>query len=201
MSISGYELTLEGTALGALAGIEAIRVGGLELRFDEIATIESYKVGTATFTNGSDQVAGVGTAWTSDMVGHPIELDADAVLHEVASVEDVDALTLTANYSDTGGSGAYTIFPSRVVENLPLSVREGPIEIDFAYTAAVYDTLSDAVLAQTEDTFTLSDSEGSTHIGLGHVATCGGKTLGSDGHSKFTVTLMPTTCWEFTPAA
>jgi hypothetical protein len=88
-----------------------------------------------------------------------------------------------------------------VTTNLPTKVREQPMEVTFVYDKTLYDTLRDAALAQTEDTFTLTDSEGSTEIGDGIVRRCGGKVLGSDGHAEFTVTLQPLTAWEFTPAA
>ena len=201
MSISGYGLTLAGTALGSFAGVKAVRVGGIAVALDEIATIEAHRDGEATFTNGSDQVTGDGTNWTSAFVGRRIQLDADATIHWVESVEGVEALTLTANYSDTGGEGAYTIWPDRVVENLPLGVREAPIEVDLVYNAALWSAINAAALARTEDTFTLTDAQSSTHVGLGRVTRCGDLTLGADGHAQFSVSLQPTTCWAFTPSA
>lgn len=200
MSISGYGLTLAGTALGSFSGIKEVRVGGLAINFDEVATIEAHRDGVATFTSGSASVTGVGTNWTSDFVGRKIQLDADATLHTVLSVQGVGALTLTAVYSDTGGAGAHTIWPTRIVENMPLGIREQPITVTLVYHKTLYDTLRDAALAQTEDTFTLSDSEGSTDVGLGRVATCGEKNLDSRGHAQFSVTLQPTTSWAFTPS-
>jgi hypothetical protein len=198
MSISGYGLTLEGDALGALAGVKAITVGGLTVAVDEIATIDAYRTGHATFTTSSDQVSGENTVWTSAMAGRRIRLDADGTECTIESVESGTALTLTAAYSDTGGHGAYTILPSRIVENLPLRVREGPVQITFKYDKTVYDTLRDAALGQTEDEFTLTDVEGSTDVGDAVVTACGEMTLGSDGHAQFTVTLTPLTAWTFT---
>jgi hypothetical protein len=200
MSISGYGCTLVGDDLGALAGIKSIRVGGLSVGVDEITTIDAYRTGHATFTNASDQVSGENTVWTSALVGRQIRLDADGTLCRIKSVESGTALTLAAAYSDTGGHGAYTILPNRIVENLPLAVREQALEITFVYDKAVYDTLRDAVLAQTEDEFTLMDEEGSTDIGDAVVSHCGDMVLGSDGHAQFTAALTPSTAWEFTEA-
>jgi hypothetical protein len=200
MSISGYGCTLAGDVLGALAGIKSIRVGGLSVAVDEIATIDAYRTGHATFTNGSSAVSGENTVWTSAMDGRRIRLDADGVLHRIWFVQSTTALVLTANYTGTGGHGAYTMLPSRVVENLPLAVREQPLEITFKYDKTVYDTLRDAALAQTEDEFTLTDEEGSTDIGDAVVSHCGDMVLGSDGHAQFAVTLMPATAWAFTEA-
>jgi len=201
MSISGFGATLEGLALGSFAGVKAIRVGGVTLAFDEVMTIEAHRDGTATFTNGSAAVTGVDSNWTSDMAGRRIQLDADGTVVTVLSVGGATALTLTANYTDTGGSGAYTMFPTRVAEHVPLGVLEQPISIDFVYEPTLWSALNGAALAQTEDTFTLTDVEGSTHVGLGRVETCGDMRLGSDASAQFTVTLMPTTAWEFTPVA
>jgi len=198
MGISGYGLTLAGTALGAFSGVKAVRVGGLTLAVDEVATIEAHRTGTATFTNGNASVVGVGTGWLTAMAGRRIQLDADATPHTILSVGGATAITLSAVYSDTGGAGAYTIFPSRIIENLPLGVREQPIEVDLVYVKTLYNTLRNAALAQTEDAFTLTDVEGSTHVGDGIVSKCGDVNLGSDAHAQFTVTLTPITSWVFT---
>ena len=198
MAISGYSTTLVGTSLGALTGVERVTSGGLELRFDEVAILDAYRTGTATFTTDSDEVSGTNTAWTSAMVGRKIQLDADATECVIKSVETTTALTLTANYSDTGGSGAYTIFASAITEHIPLGVQAPPVTVTFNYNKTVYDTVEGAVTARTEDTFTLTDGESSTEIGLARVASVGDKTLSSDGHARFTCTLQPTTYLEFT---
>ncbi len=78
---------------------------------------QSYTGGTATFTNGSNQVVGAATSWTSAMVGSLIRYNADSVdpnnvWHVVLSVEDALHLTLVTNYNNPGGGpGAYTIAP------------------------------------------------------------------------------------------
>jgi hypothetical protein len=200
MTISGYGLTLEGVALGSLSGIERLRVGGVALAFDEVQTIDAWRQGTATFTTTSASVTGVGTAWETAMAGRRIRLDADGVDYWILSVEGATALTLTAAYGEAGGSGAYTIWPSRLAEHVPLGVLEQPIEVDFCYDETLYDALRDAALAQTEDEFTLTDSESSVHVGDGRVSRCGDLVLGPDSHMHFTVTLTPTTQWEFTPS-
>jgi hypothetical protein len=40
MSISGYGLTLVGASLGAFAGAQSVNVGGIEVNFDEIITVD-----------------------------------------------------------------------------------------------------------------------------------------------------------------
>lgn len=87
---------------------------------------------------------------------------------------------------------------NRITEHLPLAVREQPMEVTFVYNKTIYDTLRDAVKAQTEDTFTLTDSENSTHVGLGYVGKVGSKNLDTDGHAVFSATLQPKTSWAFT---
>lgn len=129
MAITGYSLTLVGSTSGAMAGVKNVSVGGLELDFDEIATV-----------------------------------------------------------SDT----------NRVVENLPTKVREQAMEVTFKYTKAIYNTLRTALLAQTSETWTLTDSESSTEAGTGYVRRVGGKVLGTDGHAEFTASIQPQTKWTFT---
>ena len=63
--------------------------------------------GTVTMTFGSTAVTGSGTAFLTELeVGGKIILDADETWAEVLSIESNTALTLTAAYSGTGGSGA-----------------------------------------------------------------------------------------------
>lgn len=114
------------TELGRHSGIEqtyqevvswAVRVGYQGVLF-EVALVSSnygktelrltFKqslTGTLTF-NATDQVTGSGTAFTSELeVGDEIILDADETWAVVASIESDTALTLTAAYTGTGGSG------------------------------------------------------------------------------------------------
>lgn len=201
MGINGYGLTLAGGTLGSFSGVEAVTVGGVELAFDEFSTIESYAVGTATFTNGSASVTGSDTAWTSDMAGRQIRRNNYATWYTIASVGGATSITLTAVFAGTNGSGAYTILPTRLVESLPMGVRESPIEVTLVYAKTLYDAMLGALAARTEDEWTLTDSGGSTHVGDGRVAKVGNIQFGADGHATFTVTLTPTTVWSFTPAA
>lgn len=201
MGINGYGLTLVGDTIGAFTGVESVTVGGVELAFDEVATVESHVEGTATFTSGSATVSGSGSGWTADMAGRRIRRNNDSTWYTIASVAGATSLTLTANFAASTGSGAYTILPSRLVESLPMGVRESPIEVTLVYVKALYDTLLTALAARTEDEWTLTDSGGSTHVGDGRIRSVGNVTFGSDGHAAFTVSIQPTTCWAFTAAA
>lgn len=129
MAINGYGLTLAGSTTGSITGIESITVGGLELDFDEIATV-----------------------------------------------------------ADT----------NRVVENLPGKVREGPLTVTIAYAKTLYNACRNAVLAQTSQTWTLTDSGSSTHAGTGYVQSVSGKNLDTNGHATFRLTIRPATKWTFT---
>jgi hypothetical protein len=73
--------------------------------------------GTLTFTNGSKDVTGSGTVFTTDAgvapdggnglaAGQFIQLDADNAPVEIASITDDTNLVLVENYSGVGGSGA-----------------------------------------------------------------------------------------------
>lgn len=78
--------------------------------FDPIATSilkTDDSAATVTFTNGSATVSSTDTLFDSDFFpGMKIYLNADATWVTIASVESATSLTLTANYADTGGSGA-----------------------------------------------------------------------------------------------
>lgn len=129
MAINGYGLTLAGSTTGSITGIEGISIGGIELEFDEIATV-----------------------------------------------------------ADT----------NRVVESLPGKVREGDMTVTIAYAKTLYGACRTAVLSQTLNTWTLTDSGGSTHVGAGYVKNVGGKNLDTNGHATFTLTIRPQTKWVFT---
>jgi predicted CXXCH cytochrome family protein len=62
----------------------------------------------ATFTNGSATVTGVGTAWTSTLVGKTIQKSGDTATYTVASVQSATSLTLSAAYTGTS-----TGYPTR----------------------------------------------------------------------------------------
>lgn len=129
MAQSGYGLTLSGASVGSITGVKNINVGGIELDFDEIATV-----------------------------------------------------------GDT----------NRITEHIPLKCRELPMDITLKMESTVYATLRSAVKAQTSDTFTLTDSMGSTDIGVAFVARVGGKNYDTDGHSQFSISLQPKTSFVFT---
>jgi hypothetical protein len=78
--------------------------------FDPIATAILKNDGTAatvTFTNASATVTGVSTQFDIDFFpGMKIRLNADATWVIISSIESATSLTLTANYSATGGAGA-----------------------------------------------------------------------------------------------
>lgn len=62
--------------------------------------------GTLTLTNGSTAVTGSGTLFTTELEeGDQIILDADETWATISSIESATALTLTAAYTGTGGSG------------------------------------------------------------------------------------------------
>jgi hypothetical protein len=68
-----------------------------------------YSAGTANFTYGNATVTGSGTAWTSEMVGSQIKLNADNKFYVVKTVDSANQITLLNAYTYTGGSGAYTL--------------------------------------------------------------------------------------------
>jgi hypothetical protein len=87
---------------------------------------------------------------------------------------------------------------NRIPLKLPLGSEDGPITIRFTFRKTLYNTLRNAALARTKDTFTLTDSGSSTDVGDGYVAHCGEKTLNQEGESVFNVMLEPERQWAFT---
>jgi hypothetical protein len=74
---------------------------------DGVYSYIGYTTGTATFTNGSPNVTGSGTAWNLHLkAGDKIKPNAYSNWYEIQSVGGATALTLTANYTDTTASGA-----------------------------------------------------------------------------------------------
>jgi hypothetical protein len=87
---------------------------------------------------------------------------------------------------------------NRVGEHLPLGVEDGPITVTLVYVKTLYNALRNAVLAQTSETWTLTDAGASTHVGTGFVASVSEVQYGTGGHASYQVTIMPATKWAFT---
>jgi len=68
--------------------------------------------GTVTVANGSPTVTGSGTSWTSALVGEGFYVDGDTDWYEIQSVDSPTQITLTANYTGTGGAGQAYAFIS-----------------------------------------------------------------------------------------
>lgn len=62
-----------------------------------------YDEGHAAVTNSSASVTGVGTAWTSRMVGRKMYFAGDTTEYTISAVGGATSITLTANFSGTTG--------------------------------------------------------------------------------------------------
>jgi hypothetical protein len=87
---------------------------------------------------------------------------------------------------------------NRVVENLPLGVREGPMTVAIAYVKTLHATLRTNLLTIASETWTLTDGGASTHVGTGFITGVSDLTYSVDGHATYTLTLTPQTKWAFT---
>ena len=87
--------------------------GDPEMFFDGGRTLRAYyDEGTATVVNGSASVTGVGTTWTSAMVGKMFRIKGDRQLYRVFAVGGVTAITLQDTYQGQGATtAAYEIDP------------------------------------------------------------------------------------------
>jgi hypothetical protein len=85
---------------------------GLVISFepDQVAMAsDDYTTGTASATNGSQTVTGVGTVWTSAMEGRVFRVDADGRFYKIRNVTNNTTLTLDNYFAGNSVSGAYTI--------------------------------------------------------------------------------------------
>ena len=83
---------------------------GLEINYIKVPTALNLVgisiTGTITFTNGSAAVVGAGSLFTTELTNSDqIKLNADGVYYAILSITDNTHLTLTTNYTNTGGSG------------------------------------------------------------------------------------------------
>jgi len=112
----------------------------------------------------------------------------------VSGIESISVGGVTLNFDEI----ATVADTNRVAEHLPLGVVEGPMTVTIRYVKAIYNSLRNAVLGQTSETWTLTDAGASTHVGTGIVASVSDLQLGTANHAVFTCTIMPTTKWAFT---
>lgn len=71
-----------------------------------------YRVGTATFTNGSRNVTGAGTAWSTNVRSGDEIIGPDNISREVETVTSDTALTMVETYAGTTAAGAaYKVKP------------------------------------------------------------------------------------------
>lgn len=76
-----------------------------------ITTTAPYSTGTTTSVNGSFTIVGVGTAWTSSMVGMKFQIQGDQGHYYISSVNSPTNITLAVPYQGTAQSGAtYNIY-------------------------------------------------------------------------------------------
>lgn len=76
-----------------------------------ISTVAPYTTGTVSVVNGSSAIIGVGTLWTSAMVGRKIRIASGQPYYRIKSINSTTALTLTTLFqSDTIVGGTYNIY-------------------------------------------------------------------------------------------
>jgi hypothetical protein len=97
----------------------------------ESALVEStefvyYETGSVTVTNGSKAVVGVGTTFTSDMIGMPFRVGEHPETYTIQEVGSSTTLTLRQEYKGNTGSGkSYQIAPKGT-----LMLRMSPVPDD-----------------------------------------------------------------------
>jgi hypothetical protein len=83
-----------------------------------------YDQGTVT-TNGTVDVVGSGTEWTSAMVGRQISITGETKPYTIASVGTPTTLTLNESAATSDGSLSYSIYPDPIFNN---SVVFSPVD-------------------------------------------------------------------------
>jgi len=103
-------------------------------------TVKPYETGTVTVTEGSKTVTGVGTTFTSSMVGR--KFVCENATYEISAFVSTTELTLLTNYAGVGGSFTYKIYQdeyslasdtedvlSMRQENYPYKIEKVGIEV------------------------------------------------------------------------
>ena len=80
-----------------------------------IALVADYSTGTLTATQGSDTLVGVGTTWTSAMVGRWIRIGHSNELYQVTAYASATGLTIESPTGGTGWQSATTTGASYVI--------------------------------------------------------------------------------------
>lgn len=76
-----------------------------------INTVAPYSTGTVTTVPGSAVIVGVGTVWTSDMVGRKIRVGNGQPYYRIKSIDSTTTMTLVTPFqNDTVTAGTYTIY-------------------------------------------------------------------------------------------
>jgi len=96
-----------------------------------IQTIAPYETGTVSITKGATTVTGVGTTFTSAMVGRFIQFDNERTLYRVVTFTSTTSLEVEDPYIDTTLSGAsYAV--QAIVYDLPVNFKRLRDIIDVA---------------------------------------------------------------------
>lgn len=72
-----------------------------------------YRAGTATFTNGSRSVVGIGTAWVGNVRPGDEIIGPNGASHEVETITSDTALTMVETYAGTTATAAYKVKPTQ----------------------------------------------------------------------------------------
>ena len=126
--------------------------------------------------------------------GYGLTLTGSSTGALAGDIQDVTVGGITVDFSEVKQVGDV----NRIPEMCPLTVREGTMEVTMTYDETLYAALRTAAIARTEETWTLTTEDSSTHVGLGFISGVTGTSLNTDGHAIYTLTLQPKTSWAFT---
>ena len=72
-----------------------------------------YRTGTATFTNGSRNVVGIGTAWVGNVRPGDEIIGPNGASHEVETITSDTALTMVETYAGSTSTSTYKVKPTQ----------------------------------------------------------------------------------------
>ena len=122
---------------------------------------------------------------------------AGSTTGSITHIQSVTIAGLTIDrleYSEAGDTNAVTY-------SIPGKVSDGPMSVTLTYDKTLQATLRAKALSRATDTFTYTDSEGSTVAGTGFFTACSSRNSGTDGPDTFDIEISPTTTFAFTAAS
>jgi hypothetical protein len=164
---------------GTLVGQDKVTGSGTKFITDAVAAVcpggapgptgwPSYSAGTVTLTAGSATMTGLGTAWTSGMVGYYVRVAAThggvafIFLAQIAAVDSGTSITLNRIYPNDADTGSYS---HAVLPSYRTIVLRGPHTVD---TSAIGEWMWNVTGCESETALYMNPFTSSNEFALYH---------------------------------